>query len=109
MDVMLKHVSEAPEPPSKVLGKPVSEELEKVILSCLEKDPKDRPANAGELLQAFERCRVTGAWGQAEARAWWAAWHAREPAEAGAEATSSGTLPSGIAMAERTVPTARES
>jgi hypothetical protein len=109
MDVMLKHVSETPEPPSKVLDKPVSDELEKLILSCLEKDPNARPANAGELLEAFERCSLPQVWSQADARAWWAEWHAHEPAEPEPGATSTGTLPTGIDLAERTPPSVKRS
>jgi hypothetical protein len=109
MDVMLKHVGEAPEPPSKVLGKPVSEELETLILSCLEKDPNARPADAAALLEAFERCSVPGTWGQAEARVWWAEWHAHEPVADKPSPTSTGTLPTGIDLAERTPPSVQGS
>jgi serine/threonine-protein kinase len=79
-DVLAQHVGAAPEPPSSALGRPVSAELEKLILRCLEKDPAARHANAGELLVALERCAVAGRWGQAEAREWWARWREAHPA-----------------------------
>jgi hypothetical protein len=79
-DVLAQHVGAAPEPPSAALGRPVSPDLEKLILRCLEKDPGARPANAGELLAALERCRVEGSWGRREAREWWGLWWSRHPA-----------------------------
>ncbi len=102
MDVMLKHVSEAPVPPSQVLGQPVSDDLEQLILRCLAKDPAERPADAGLLLECFERCSVKGTWGQAEARAWWTAWNASEHAEPTREPSSTGSMPTGIDLAQRT-------
>jgi hypothetical protein len=104
MDVMLKHVSEAPVAPSAVLGHPVSDGLEQLILRCLEKDPADRPADAGALLEAFERCSVKEAWGQAEARAWWTTWNASDHEASRKAPSSTGTLPTGIDLAERTPP-----
>jgi hypothetical protein len=102
MDVMLKHVSEAPVPPAQVLGKPISDDLERLILRCLAKDPSERPADAGALLEALERCSVEGSWGQAEARAWWIEWNASERAEPTREPSSTGSMPTGIDLAERT-------
>jgi hypothetical protein len=79
-DVLAQHVGAAPEPPSVALGRPISPDLEKLILRCLEKDPGARPANAGELLAALERCRVEGSWGRREAAEWWALWWRSHPA-----------------------------
>jgi serine/threonine-protein kinase len=78
-DVLAQHVGAAPEPPSAALGRPVSPDLERLILRCLEKDPGARHANAGELLEALERCQVAGRWGQPEAREWWALWWKNHP------------------------------
>jgi hypothetical protein len=78
-DVLAQHVGSAPEPPSVALGRPVSPDLETLILRCLEKDPGARHANAGELLAALESCRVEGSWGQPEAREWWELWWKNHP------------------------------
>jgi serine/threonine-protein kinase len=79
-DVLSQHVGVAPEPPSAALGRALSPELE-IVLRCLEKDPASRHANAGELLAALERCRVTGSWGQREAHEWWELWWKTHPPE----------------------------
>jgi serine/threonine-protein kinase len=46
-ELIYQHMSEAPEPPSR--HRPVPPDLERVILSCLEKDPAKRPESAKEL------------------------------------------------------------
>ena len=104
MDVMLKHVSQAPKPPSEVLGEEVSPDLERIILECLEKKPDQRPRDAGALLAAFESCRVEGTWSAFEARAWWAIWTEREAVRRAnkRQSTSTGTMPTGIELATRT-------
>jgi hypothetical protein len=92
-DVLGKHLHSAPERPSSALGRPVSPDLEGIVLACLEKDRNRRPASAAELLDAFERCRVEGEWTQREARAWWERWWALHPVAEGAAPESS--APSG--------------
>jgi hypothetical protein len=101
-DVLAQHVGAAPVPPSAALGRPVSADLEKLILRCLEKDPAARHANAGELLASLERCQVAGRWGQAEAREWWARWWESHPPSVEEPPTPS-SHPSGysIDMVER--------
>ena len=48
--VALKQVKEIPVPPSKVNTR-VDPDLERIILSCMEKDPANRPQSADELRQ----------------------------------------------------------
>jgi serine/threonine protein kinase len=64
--IALKHVSEAPLPPTAV-NRNVPPELEQVVLWALEKDPMRRPADADQLIGALESAReaiVSGARGQ---------------------------------------------
>jgi tRNA A-37 threonylcarbamoyl transferase component Bud32 len=56
-DVMVRHVKEAP-PPARTLNPQLSEELEKVVMRCLAKEPEDRPASA--LTVAEELCAAVG-------------------------------------------------
>jgi hypothetical protein len=101
MDVMLKHVSEAPTPPSEALGRAVSPDLEQLILRCLEKAPADRPADAGALLEALEHCKIAGQWAQPEARAWWAVWTEEVGMHDPDAASSAGSAPTAIELARR--------
>ncbi|MEJ2025456.1 MAG: serine/threonine-protein kinase, partial [Deltaproteobacteria bacterium] len=50
IDICRKQVNDTPEPPSKRLGRPISDDLEKVLFNCLEKDPKNRPVDAVALM-----------------------------------------------------------
>ncbi len=71
-EVCAHHINTQPVPPSESSGRPIDSDLEQLILSCLSKDPDQRPQTAGDLAQALERCRTAGSWTQATARAWWA-------------------------------------
>ncbi len=73
-EVCSKHLNMPPIPPSERLGKPISEQLERIILSCLEKEPARRPANAFQLLELFEALDISRYWNQRAARGWWKAW-----------------------------------
>src|SRR5262249_10608366 len=71
MEICMRHIKEAPVPPSIRSGKPVNADLESLLLRCLAKKPADRPANAAELLRALEACVLTEKWTSAAAAAWW--------------------------------------
>jgi eukaryotic-like serine/threonine-protein kinase len=71
MDICLKHVREAPQPPSARCGRPVSPVFEALLLRCLAKDPTDRPADAADLLRQLDVCPVEGDWTAEDAAAWW--------------------------------------
>ncbi|PZS14354.1 MAG: Stk1 family PASTA domain-containing Ser/Thr kinase [Solirubrobacterales bacterium] len=64
--IALKHVSEAPVPPSRI-NSAIPPELEQVVLWALNKDPADRPADAEQLIAALEQVKagiVSGQIGQ---------------------------------------------
>jgi serine/threonine-protein kinase len=52
--VLASHVYDAPKPPSKVGKRAVHPNMERIILKALEKDPKNRYANAMEFLSDLE-------------------------------------------------------
>jgi serine/threonine-protein kinase len=71
MQMMFKHVQEIPRRPSEVLGQPLPEDLEAVILTCLAKAPGDRYPDALALRQALDSCVDARRWTPEAARAWW--------------------------------------
>ncbi len=71
MAMAMAHVRTEPVRPSLRLGRPLPEDLEDVVLACLEKDPKRRPRTAAELAERIDRCRFDPPWSAARAREWW--------------------------------------
>jgi hypothetical protein len=71
IQVCQKQIYDPPEPPSKRLGRAISQDLEKVILLCLEKEPGQRPQDSSVLIEMLKDCRDYGKWTQAEAAAVW--------------------------------------
>ncbi|HEX3274690.1 MAG TPA: serine/threonine-protein kinase [Gemmatimonadales bacterium] len=71
LKMLIQHIQALPVPPSIRTARPVSAELERVIMRCLEKDPTRRPQTADELLAELDRIPFDQPWTQASARAWW--------------------------------------
>ncbi len=71
VEICAAHLHDQPERPSARAGCDVPADLEDVLMRCLEKDPEARPADAEELRRALMQCADAGAWGPAEAKAWW--------------------------------------
>jgi hypothetical protein len=72
MEICMKHVKSPPESPSARRGKPVSPDLEALLLRCLAKAPSDRPRDAAEMLRELDQCVVEGEWTVLDAASWWA-------------------------------------
>jgi eukaryotic-like serine/threonine-protein kinase len=70
--IIAKHLQTPPVPPSERTDRPVSPELERLIMKCLAKHPKERPQTAGDLREALGWIRAD-AWGEKQAMQWWAA------------------------------------
>jgi serine/threonine-protein kinase len=73
VEVCSHHLHTKPELPSARKNCPVDADLEALLLSCLAKDPKARPATAHELRESLSACKAAGAWTTASAREWWKA------------------------------------
>jgi beta-lactam-binding protein with PASTA domain/predicted Ser/Thr protein kinase len=56
--IALKHVSEAPMPPSAI-NPAIPPELEQTVLWTLNKNPADRPSDADQLITVLEHCRAS--------------------------------------------------
>jgi serine/threonine-protein kinase len=70
METMLQHVQNQPVPPSQRTELRVPEALDQLILSCLAKNPNDRPASV-DVLAARLRQVETVEWPSALVRTWW--------------------------------------
>jgi len=70
-DMFLLHLEEAPIPPSKRSEMPIPNELEALVLACLEKDRRRRPQDAAAVLDLLERCRLGESWDNDAAGTWW--------------------------------------
>jgi eukaryotic-like serine/threonine-protein kinase len=69
--VMMHHAHTAPVPVSERTELPIPPELDRLILSCLEKDPAKRPQSARELSRRLAAVPVTRAWNEEDAEGWW--------------------------------------
>jgi hypothetical protein len=71
VEVLSKHLSEAPVPPSVRLGRPLEPDFEALILACLSKDREQRPASAAALHAEFSRCADMARVDLDALRRWW--------------------------------------
>jgi serine/threonine-protein kinase len=71
LELIHHHLQTEPEAPSKRLGKPLPPKLEAVVLSCLAKDPDQRPESAKALADALKACDDVPAWDETAARGYW--------------------------------------
>ena len=68
--VMIAHAHDPVVPPS-LLRSGIPEDLERVVIRCLAKDPADRFADADSLERALGECACSGDWDQDCAAQWW--------------------------------------
>ena len=90
MATMMAHVNKPVQPPSERLGRPLPEDLEAVVMRCLNKAPRDRFSNARVLSNALLACEDAA--GSPE----------MSPRSGRADASPSG-MPTGAAELETTV------
>jgi serine/threonine-protein kinase len=77
--LLMHHLKSEPAPPSARTELPIPDELDQLVLSCLSKDPEDRPASARDLADRLRRVPVAAAWSEERAREWWALHQPPEP------------------------------
>ncbi|MEJ2110841.1 MAG: serine/threonine-protein kinase [Acidobacteriota bacterium] len=68
---VVHHIQTVPIPPSGKTELTIPETLEKIVLSCLEKNPKDRPQSAEELDRLLQECLKENPWDNERAVQWW--------------------------------------
>jgi serine/threonine protein kinase len=69
--MFVQHLHTLPTPPSQRTEMAIAPELDELVLSCLEKDPRKRPQTADEVLRLLDRCAAAGSWNRAAAKEWW--------------------------------------
>jgi serine/threonine-protein kinase len=82
LNVAIKHIHEAPVPPSQRSELEVPAELDALILSCLEKRPEARPRTGGELAQRLTAGDFGAPWTRERMERWWETHHLRARADA---------------------------
>jgi eukaryotic-like serine/threonine-protein kinase len=71
--LLVKHVQDAPTPPSQRTEQEIPRAIDDLVMACLQKDPKQRPLNGEELLQMACACGTADTWDEHAAKAWWQA------------------------------------
>jgi serine/threonine-protein kinase len=71
MGYLLKHAHDQPAAPSSRTDLPIPKPLEELVLSCLAKNPRDRPQSARELSQRLGTIPLAEEWTQERAHQWW--------------------------------------
>jgi serine/threonine-protein kinase len=71
VEICSHHLVTKPEPLSQVVPRPLPDGMDQLILSCLSKEAKDRPASAEVLERTFSAMTSPSSWTQDDARKWW--------------------------------------
>jgi serine/threonine-protein kinase len=81
---ILAHAQKPPVPPSKRTEIAIPPQLEKLVMWCLEKEPRHRPSSAGEIRRALSQFAIADSWTPEKAEKWWKL-HMPEKTVAGVE------------------------
>jgi eukaryotic-like serine/threonine-protein kinase len=89
--LLQKHVSSAPDPPSERLNHPITMELESAIMACLEKNRAKRPQTSRDLSTMLDRSAAAHSWSTEDADAWWGRHERSERASTAPTSNDKGT------------------
>jgi hypothetical protein len=71
MAFLVQHAQTPPDLPSTRTEMPIPAQLDRLVLSCLAKDPAARPQTAKELLRKLTEIGASGSWTPERAQEWW--------------------------------------
>jgi serine/threonine-protein kinase len=71
LDLIIDHVKTIPQRPKEVSELPIPDELDALVMKCLEKEPEDRFQSAEEVKDALCAVPLEGGWSRRKAREWW--------------------------------------
>jgi eukaryotic-like serine/threonine-protein kinase len=72
MLMLVQHLHQDPEAPSKFAELPVPPALDQLVLDCLAKDPAKRPSSAEQVSGRLSAIELDAPWSAERARQWWA-------------------------------------
>ena len=78
-DMLVMHSHQKAQAPSKFCEAPIPEELEAIILQCLDKNPERRPQSAWEIHERLEQIVVEPSWDERRKESWWLARKSKLP------------------------------
>jgi hypothetical protein len=70
MKVLMAHAQQPPIPPSQLNGD-VPDDVDLIVMRCLQKSADERFQSAAELAAAIDDCDDYGRWTHDTARTWW--------------------------------------
>ena len=70
-DICAKQLNELPIRPAERIGQSLAEDLQNILMCCLQKSPEQRPISIDDLADALVQCVDSGRWSQADACQWW--------------------------------------
>ena len=73
MEALLEQVRAMPVPPSQRTETPIPAELERIIMMCLDPDPRNRPQTAADLAAMLRGVAFVAPWTRQRAENWWRA------------------------------------
>jgi eukaryotic-like serine/threonine-protein kinase len=71
MGYLMQHIHTPPRPPSTLAELPIPPALDRLVLSCLAKDPTQRPQSAKDLSRRLMEIESANVWTEDRAREWW--------------------------------------
>jgi serine/threonine-protein kinase len=83
MEILVQHTQAVPVRPSARTELEIPLKLDDVILTCLSKNPDDRPASADTLAAELASIAISSAWTTPRAHEWWNMHHPRARHEVG--------------------------
>ena len=71
MEMVVRHATKTPEAPSDRIKLRIPVELEKIVMTCLEKEPDNRPQSALELSNQLDQIKFDNVWTLTRRQDWW--------------------------------------
>ena len=69
--LLMQHIQSTPPPPSSRTELIIPQLLDRIVLSCLAKDPAQRPQSAKELSRRLAEIDIESAWTEERRSEWW--------------------------------------